>query len=317
MMWVDLNGYSTFEKARRKEIGRRLARLVRGKDSDQLLSLDDVRDQLGLYEQWYDGIRSIPVDQIVGSVDRAAEFDRTFLPKRGSMEGRWKRVEQAFRHQPFPPIVAYKVGDAYFIEDGHHRVAIARQRRDEFIDAEVTEVKSPAPVTAATEVADIVHMGMRQWFLRETGLDRVRPKADVEPSRPHAYAELLGIFQAAAFELMLERREVVGPLAAAAHWYDNLYLPTLRRIRASALPKVYPRASSADLYLRVHAQHRKLVTVTGGGVVDDAVASAESAATSTVKAKARVAIEEAKERIPGTTQGHKGKRSPAGDAHQP
>ena len=116
MTWVDLNGYSTFEKARRREIGRRLARLVLGKDADQLLALDEVRDQLGLYEQWYAGIRTIPVSQIVGSVDRAAAFDRTFLPKRASMEERWKRVEKTFRQQAFPPIVAFKVGDAYFIE---------------------------------------------------------------------------------------------------------------------------------------------------------------------------------------------------------
>ncbi len=317
MMWIDLSGYTTFEKARRKEIGRRLARLVRGKHSDQLLAFDDLRDQLGLYEQWYSGIRTIPVEQIVGSVDRAADFDRAFLPKRGAMENRWKRVEQAFRHQPFPPIIAFKVGDAYFIEDGHHRVAIARQRRDEFIDAEVTEVKSPAPVTAATDVADIVHMGMRQWFLRETGLDRVRPQADVEPSRPHAYAELLEIVQAAAFELMVGRTEIVRPEVAVAHWHDNLYKPTLRRIRASALPKVFPRASDADLYLRVHAQHRELVSVSGASVVDDAVSSAESAATTKVKAKARVAIEEAKERIPGATPDRRGRRSPATDDRQP
>lgn len=300
MMWVDLDGYSTFEKARRKQIGRRLARLVRGKDVDRLLSLDEVRDHLGLYEQWYDGIRSIPLAEIVGSVDRASEFDRTFLPKRGSMENRWKRVEQAFRHQPFPPIVAFKVGDAYFIEDGHHRVAIARQRKDQYIDAEVTEVKSPMPMTAETDVADIVHMGMRQWFMRETDLHRIRPQAEIEPSRPHAYAELLEIVHAAGFELMIERGEVVSPMAASVHWHDNLYEPTLRKIRGGDLPKVFPLASGADLYLRVHAQHRELVAADGTLPVADAVASAESAATTTVKAKARVAIEEAKERIPPT-----------------
>lgn len=299
MTWGDLGGYSTFEKARRKQIGRRLARLVRGKHADHLLSLDEVRDHLGLYEQWYDGVRSIPVAKIVGSVDRAAEFDRTFLPKRGSMEGRWKRVEQAFRQQPFPPIVAFKVGDAYFIEDGHHRVAIARQRKDEFIDAELTEVKSPVPVTAETDVAGIVHMGMRRWFLRETDLDKVRPQADIEPSRPHAYADLLEIVQATGFELMMARQEMVSPVVASAHWYDNLYEPTLRRIRSSNLPTIFPRASGSDLYLRVHAQHHELVSTAGAGPVKEAVASTESAAATTVKAKARVAIEDVRERIPG------------------
>ena len=150
--------------------------------------------------------RSIPVSEIVGSVDRAADFDRTFLPKRGAMEARWKRVERTFPTEAFPPIVTFKVGDAYFIEDGHHRVAIARQRKDRFIDAEITEVKSPVEMTAATDVADLVHLGLHQWFMRSSQLDRVRPDADIDPSRPHAYGALLDILQAAGFELMMERQ---------------------------------------------------------------------------------------------------------------
>jgi hypothetical protein len=295
MTWGELPAFSTFEKARRKALARRLARLVRGKDPDQLLSLDDVREHLGLYEQWYVGIRSIPVSDIVGSVDRAADFDRAFLPKRGAMEHRWKRVEQAFTTEAFPPIVAFKVGDAYFIEDGHHRVAIARQRKDGFIDAEVTEVKTPVEVTAATDVADLVHMGLRQWFMRETQLDRVRPDADIDPSRPHSYAVLLDIIQAYGFELMMERQEMVGAVAAAAHWHDALYLPTVEKICAGDLPTVLPRATETDLYLRVHAQHRELASVAAPHSLDDAVGSAESAAGGTMKAKARLAVEDVKD----------------------
>ena len=128
MTWGDLEGYSTFEKARRKELARRLSRLVRGKDPDHLLSFDDVREQLGLYEQWYVGMRQIPVAKIIGSVARATDFDRAFLPRRSTMDDRWKRVEKAFGNEAFPPIVAFKVGDAYFIEDGHHRVARCEPR---------------------------------------------------------------------------------------------------------------------------------------------------------------------------------------------
>jgi hypothetical protein len=302
MTWHDLSGYSTFEKARRRELARRLARLVLGKPSDRLLALDEVREQLGLYEQWYVGIRSIPVAKIVGSVDRAADFDRTFLPKRGNMEGRWKRVEQAFRIEAFPPIVAFKVGDAYFIEDGHHRVAIARQRKDEFIDGDVTEVKSPVSITADTDVAEIVHMGLRQWFLRESQLDQVRPDAHVEPSRPHAYAELLEIIFAAGFELAMAREEVIRPAVAAAHWYDHLYAPSVERIRAGNLPTIFPRATAADLYLRVHEQHRELVSRTPAHGIDDAVNSAESAAADTITGKARLALGDAKEKITSTTR---------------
>jgi hypothetical protein len=301
--WHDLSGYSTFEKARRHEIARRLTRLVRGKDADTLLPLDEVRDKLGLHEQWYVGIQTIPVAKIVGTVDRAADFDRTFLPKRNAMEERWRRVEQTFATEAFPPIITFKVDDAYFIEDGHHRVAIARQRKIEYIDAEVTEVKSPVEITAATDVADLVHLGLHRWFMRSCDLDRVRPRAAIEPSRPHDYGVLLDILHAAGFELMMQRAAVVSSAAAAAHWYDNLYMPTVGTIRAGRLPVLFPRATETDLYLWVHAQHRELESITAPHSVDDAVASAESTATDSAKAKARMVIEDVKERLkPPATQ---------------
>jgi hypothetical protein len=306
--WSDLSRYSTFERARRREIARRLTRLVRGKDADQLLPLDEVRGKLGLHEQWYVGIQTIPVAKIVGTVDRAADFDRTFLPRRAAMEERWKRVEQTFRTDAFPPIVTFKVGEAYFIEDGHHRVAIARQRKTGYIDAEVTEVKSPVEITEATDAADLVHLGLHQWFMRSCDLDRVRPHAAIEPSRPHDYGVLLDILQAAGFELMMDRAAVVSPAVAAAHWYDNLYMPMLNTIRAGRLPTIFPRASETDLYLRVHAQHRELASVTAPHSVDDAVTSAESTASSSVKAKARLAIEDVKDKlksIPGEEDGQR------------
>ena len=84
---------------------------------------------------------------------------------------------------------------------------------------------------------------------------------------------------------------------AAAHWYDNLYLPTVKTISAGDLPTIFPRASETDLYLRVHAQHRELVSVTAPHSVDDAVTSAESTASSSVKAKARLAIEDVKDKL--------------------
>jgi hypothetical protein len=297
MTWGDLPGYSTFGKARRREIAHRLFSLVRGKEQDPLLALDDVREQLHLYEQWYVGIRTIPIEKISGSVDRAADFDRAFLPRRSSMEERWRRVESTFQSRAFPPIVVYKVDDAYFIEDGHHRVAIARQRGDEFIDGEVTEVKSPVPITATTNVADLVHMSLRQWFMNESQLDKVRPRADIEPSRPSSYSTLLDIVHATGFELMMQIESMISPAAVAVHWYDTEYLPTVDTIHAGNLPWIFPRATITDLYLRVHAQRRKLVSVTASHTIDDAVDSAESAASHGIKAKTRLAIKDAREKL--------------------
>ena len=295
MSWETLPGFSTFPKARRKEAARRLVRLVQGRDPDDLLSLDEVRKRLGAYEQWYVGFRTIKVSQIVGSVDRTTDFDREFLPKRQNMEPRWRGVEQTFETEAFPPIVVYKVGDAYFVEDGHHRVAIARQRKTEFIDADVTEINSPVPITPDTDVAEIIHQGLRQWFVRESGLNLVRPQAVVAPSRPSSYTELLDIVQANGFELMLHRQTVVAPAVAAADWYDHRFLPALELIRAQNLPKLFPKSTETDLYLQVHAQHRELVAAGAAHDVDDAVASTGSTSSKKLKAKSRRAVDDVKE----------------------
>ncbi len=58
------------------------------------------------------------------------------------MEDRWKRVDLAFRRgEELPMVSLYKIGEAYFVLDGHHRVSVARYHGVEMIDAEVTEFR--------------------------------------------------------------------------------------------------------------------------------------------------------------------------------
>jgi ParB-like chromosome segregation protein Spo0J len=41
-----------------------------------------------------------------------------------------------------PPIEVQELGGAYFVADGHHRIALARERKADFIDAEVTRLQT-------------------------------------------------------------------------------------------------------------------------------------------------------------------------------
>ena len=80
------------------------------------------------------------VSKIVGSVNRHQEFDRGFMPAKARMAERWKRVDRAFyRGVELQPVRLYKLGDVYFVEDGNHRVSVARYQGVEWIDAYVTE----------------------------------------------------------------------------------------------------------------------------------------------------------------------------------
>jgi hypothetical protein len=139
-----------FRRARRASFFN----LVRGVLSGQrrrLLAFDDVRQTLHLGGPVYRGVHPVPLERIIGSVDRYRDFDRLFLPTQSHTEDRWRRISRAWYDEvSLPPVLLYKVGDAYFVVDGNHRVR-SRHRGQSFIDAEVREVESRVPVTAGLQ----------------------------------------------------------------------------------------------------------------------------------------------------------------------
>ena len=137
-----------FTHARRRALLRRMkARLRKDLACNQLLSFEEVKSLLGAFNQVYLGMRIVPVEKIVGSVNRYRDFDRTFLPTKASLETKWKRIDRAFhRGEELPPVSLYKIGEKYFVVDGNHRVSVARYKGTEMIDAEVIEIRSQMPL---------------------------------------------------------------------------------------------------------------------------------------------------------------------------
>ena len=88
-------------------------------------------------------IRWVNTTQLVGSVGKHEQFDQNFMPLANASPERWKRIDRAFRlGQELPAVSLMQLGGAYFVSDGNHRVSVARFHGVEWIDAEVTEVKS-------------------------------------------------------------------------------------------------------------------------------------------------------------------------------
>jgi hypothetical protein len=130
-----------FLRARHRAFFRRLAARLRGHpERSTLPAFDEARRILGVDNRLYLGRRVVEVSKIVGSVGRHRYFDSGFMPIKSSMAERWKRVDRAFhRGVELPPVRLYKLGDVYFVEDGNHRVSVARYQGVEWIEAEVTE----------------------------------------------------------------------------------------------------------------------------------------------------------------------------------
>lgn len=267
-----MTGRSTYERARRRQAYRRLARLIRRSPPPaDLLPLDEVSRRLRAFEQSYLGVIPIEVSKIVGTVDRAGEFDRDFLPRRRRVEDRWRRVEGAFPQGDFPPIQVYRLGEAYFVVDGHHRVAIARQRRMSHIDAEVTELRSRWALPADADLGRIIHAEQERIFMEESGLERARPEARIEFTGAQGYIQLLENVKVHGYHLMQVRGEVLPPEDIAADWYDRVYRPTVDAIRREGLLELYPGATEGDLFLWVYHRLLDLFPERGGVGYEDAV----------------------------------------------
>jgi hypothetical protein len=251
-------GRSSFGKARRREAYRRLSQIAGRGRSRPLLSLDEVSRRLQAFEQTYVGVRPIRIADVVGTVSRVEDFDRDFLPKRSKIQERWRSVEGSFPEGDFPPIVVYELDGRYFVVDGHHRVAIARQRGIEFIDAEITRLRSRTKLPPDADIGAIIMAEQERRFGEESGLERARPEATIEFSRPQGYIELLEHIKIHGFHLMMERAEALSVEEIAGDWYDRVYLPTVEAIHREGLTELWPKATDADLFLWVGQRRREL-----------------------------------------------------------
>ena len=133
---------------RRYVLDRLVSWLRREPDNASLLRFDDVVSALGFRGEYYLGVRTIRLDTVVGTVDKACDFDRGFWPASAGDRQRWAELDVAERGGAvLPPIEVLRVGGLHFVKDGHHRVSVAIATGQEMIDADVIEVMTHLPAT--------------------------------------------------------------------------------------------------------------------------------------------------------------------------
>jgi hypothetical protein len=204
-----------------------------------LLSFDEVKGALGAISQVYLGLREVPVSKIVGSVGRHRDFDRAFLPSKPDLGTRWRRIDEIMnRAEELPPVSLYKIGDAYFVQDGNHRVSVARQRGVEMIDAEVIELRSRVPVDSALTARDLL------------------PEVEVEFSDVADYRRLATYIEAHGFRVSQLWRRYVSPEEVLRDWYEYDYCPIAEMIREEHILDAFPDRTELDLYLWI-VYHRE------------------------------------------------------------
>jgi hypothetical protein len=248
-----------FLRARRRRTLRRLGRAVgRGSgDVDLILPFDEVVAELGRVAEHGLGLRIVELDAIVGTVDRTRGFDRQFAPTSDVTRGRWERIAQAMRRgQAMPPVSLFKVGDAYFVRDGHHRVSVARALGRHDIDAYVTEVRTRVGAARDLRVGDLPRKGHERLFRERVPL---APEAAgrVALSDPWGYGALAESVEAWAYRVSQDRDELLDRAQVAHAWYEEEFAPVTTMLRDAGL--IRDGETDADAYVRLGGERYRLM----------------------------------------------------------
>lgn len=273
-----------FRRARQQADLEQIMARLRGKSAD-LLSFEQVRQTLKATESQVRELRDIPLDAIVGSVGRYADFTRSFLPRHDSNAERWARVELAATGlKGMPPILVYQIGDVYFVEDGHHRVSVARQLGATHIQAYVTPVRTRVPLAPDVQPDDLILKAEYADFLERTHLDETRPGVDLTTTAPGRYRILLEQIETYRCYLSQGQADEMDYSCAAARWYDEMYLPVVQVIRERGILRDFPRRTETDLYVWI-AEHRAALQASLGWSVRPDLAAEDWLAQFSAKSK--------------------------------
>lgn len=234
---------------------RRAIRAILTRRARRLQSIEPVLEAAGLEGRAFGGVHEIPLDHVVGSAappSKTSDFDPGFLPVNRRMRDRWTRIYQAMvEGDELPPIDVYKVGEAYYVIDGHHRVSVARSLGRPTINARVVEVKTRAPLGSNLDPATLLRAAEYAAFLETTQLHRTRPEARLECSRLGRYDEILKHILGHGYFLSLEKGREVPLPEAAASWYDNVYKPVAGAIKRHRVLDQLPGWTATDLYVEI------------------------------------------------------------------
>ena len=246
--WAMRNSQLNFRDARRKALLTELLDALRRQRS-AMFSLEDVRARLNIRGQRSLGHQVVPIDHIIGSEGRYADFDRRFLPRSDKLKDRWSSIDRAMSEAiVLPPVDLWKIGDVYFVRDGNHRVSVARQQGQIDIDAYVTELLIDVPLGPDLSMQNLLLKEEYSDFLEWTNLASLRPSQRVEFSELGGYLDLVRHINAHRYYLGQELRREIARDEAVAHWYDEVYMPIVSVIREQNVLRFFPGRTEADLY---------------------------------------------------------------------
>ena len=240
-----------FTKAKRKAKFQGILSTLSWKNND-LLSFYEVTSIIKPKSETYLGMRTIPVSKIIGSEGRYHDFSSAFFPKREQLRARWCSVDSAVINDVIlPPISVYSLGGYYFVRDGNHRVSVAKAQGVEFIDAEVVELDTEIPLKPGLSMKELKAKVVE--YERNTFISQYKPSylpmGDIVFTTPGSYPEMVNHILVHKYYINQKIDHEISFEEAAKSWYENVYSPIVKEIRAEHLLAAFPGQSEGDMYM--------------------------------------------------------------------
>jgi hypothetical protein len=241
-----------FNRARNKAILSRIQNFL-NIEKDELLSFNDVKDILKPKNEYYRGMRQVPIKLIVGSEGRYRDFNKYFLPRSEFLRSRWERVDRAqIKDIPLPAIELYEIGGAYFVRDGNHRVSVARSQGVEEIDAEVISLSTKITITpkmTTDDLRDAVIEYEKELFYEKTKYGELTGDTNLSFTMPGRYDEIYNHILVHKYYLNEGKSGEIPLEEALVSWYREVYSPIIKIINEHRICNNFPGRSPSDLYV--------------------------------------------------------------------
>lgn len=248
-----------FHRARNKARMQHLWSAITGK-SEALMPYDEITRKVRTKGLSSKGLKDIPLTAIVGSVNRYQDFNRNFQPLYDEDMERWASVKAAMTSidsSGLPPISVYKIGEAYFVLDGNHRVSISREMGLEKIEAYVTEIRSSVDLQPDDSPDEIILKAEHAKFLEDTQLDKILPDVEIKVSFPGQYDTLHEHLIVHRHYMGLEQSREISWDEAVRHWFKFVFKPVVNTIQKENVLEEFPELTETDLYIWIldHQSH--------------------------------------------------------------
>ena len=214
-------------------------------DNNTVSSFNDQQAQEEDVEFIDHGVQTVALENIIGSVGKYSDFDSRFRPKKHVSGKRFVDIKRAMREgASLPPVNLYQIRDDYYVLDGNHRVAAAKELGWLEIKGKVVELLS-----SKNTMENLLYIERKKFYER-TGLT-----GKIDPTEVGKYNFFEKQIKKHQRYLARESGKECNFLKAANDWYNTIYVPMISIIGNGGLIKYFPGRTVADLYAYIAYHH--------------------------------------------------------------